>query len=200
MRTIAITLPENATRHEEAVQHFRERGLFVEWLHGFNAHVAGLFTTLPYTKDDPARGGHIIPQRQVGSALSHIMAWNICRFLDDECVMIVEDDADFPEDWIERLTAAFEHTPNDVDILYVGNCNCADKPKELVGGDVFEVKWPFCTHAYIVWKKALPVMLATHRKIWAPVDLSLYFETLPQLKVYTVLPRIVSQRGTPLSP
>ncbi len=200
MRTIAITLPENPFRREEAAQHFRERGLFVEWMLGVNAEKFGLFTTHPYLKDDPVRGGHIIPQRQVGCMLSHYMAWTVCNSLPDEAVMIVEDDADFPEDWIERLKAALDNTPEDADILYVGNCNCADKQKEQIAGEVFDVKYPLCTHAYIVWKKAIPLLLRTQRDAFAPVDISLYYNSLPQLNAYSVLPRIISQRGTPLSP
>ncbi len=200
MRIICLNVPEDTERRVQAEAHFRERGVTVEWMDGINAKVAGLFTTHPYLHNDPERGGHIIPQGQVGVALSHIMAWTVCQFLDDPCVMIVEDDVDFPEDWRERLSGALFSVPKDADMLYVGSCNCADKPTLHIAGDVFEVKWPFCTHAYIVWKKALPVMLATQRKIYAPVDLALYFETLPKLRVYTVLPTIALQRGTPLSP
>lgn len=200
MRIICLHVSEDTDRLVAAVEHFRERGVKVEWLDGINAKVAGLFTTHPYLNDDPKRGGHIIPQRQVGSALSHIMAWTVCRFLDDECVMIVEDDVEFAPDWKPQLAQAMAEVPADADMLYVGSCNCDDKPKTRIKGNVWEVKWPFCTHAYIVWKKALPIMLATHRKIYAPIDLSLYFETLPHLRVYTVLPTIMLQRGTPLSP
>ncbi|MFA6241945.1 MAG: glycosyltransferase family 25 protein, partial [Candidatus Hydrogenedentales bacterium] len=187
-------------RREEAIQHFRERGLYVEWMFGINAEATGLITTKPYRSDDPSLG-FLLPPRKVGCFLSHYMAWTICNHLDDDPIMIVEDDADFPEDWIERVQLALEHVPEDADMLYIGNCNCADKPKDQISGEIFEVRYPFCTHAYVVWKKALPVLLASQRgELSAPIDLSLYYKSYPKLRVYTVLPRIVAQRGTPLSP
>jgi hypothetical protein len=200
MRTIALTVPENKVRRDEAAAHFRERGLFVDWMWCINAELCGLQTTNRYKRDDLPGDGVPIIQKHVGIALSHYMAWTACNLLDDAAVMIIEDDADFPEDWIARLSAALENTPRDVDMLYVGNCCCADKPKELIAGEVFEVKWPFCNQAYIIWKKAIPVLLATQRSITGNMDLALYFDTLPKLRVYSVLPRIVAQRGTPLAP
>ena len=95
---------------------------------------------------------------------------------------------------------ALNHTPEDVDLLFVGNCNCADKPQEQVSGPVFDVRYPFCNHAYIVWKKALQTLLSTQRTLSANMDLDLYFNTYPKLRVYSVLPSVIAQRGTPLSP
>jgi hypothetical protein len=49
-------------------------------------------------------------------------------------------------------------------------------------------------------KKALPVLLDVHQKIWASLDIAMEYESLPKLRVYTILPRMVNQRATPLPP
>lgn len=200
-RTLCLTLPETPERTAGARKHFADMGVEgVEYVDGICAKSFGVFTTHPYLHDDPKRGGCIIPQQQVGCMLSHYLLWSACRLLNEERVFILEDDAEFPVGWQERLARALADTPADADLLFVGSCCTADKPKTLVRGEVWEVKWPLATHAYVVWRKALPVLLETQRDVYAPVDLALYFKTLPRLRVYTVLPRIVSQRGTELHP
>lgn len=204
MRTLCLTLPETPERTDGARKHFADMGLMrlrPEFFHGICAKSFGLFTTHPYLVDDPKRGGSIIPQRQVGCMLSHYMLWSALNLIQDEGIFLVlEDDAEFPADWDARFWEALNNVPEDADMLFIGSCCTADKPKTPVKGDVWEVKWPLATHAYVVWRKALPALLATQRDVYAPVDLALYFKTLPQLRVYTVLPRIVAQRGTELSP
>ena len=61
-------------------------------------------------------------------------------------------------------------------------------------------RWPQCGHSVIIAKKALPTMLRTQRKVWAPLDISLMLDTLPLLKTYCVLPRICSQFNTIIPP
>lgn len=201
MRTFCLTLPETPERTEGAVKHFADMGVpGVEYIQGIHAQTFGLFTTHPYLHDDPKRGGCIVPQRQVGCALSHYMLWTALSLLPDERYFVLEDDAEFPAGWRARAEDALQDVPKDADLLFLGSCCTADKPKEQIRDEVWEVKWPLATHAYVVWKKALPVLLATQRDVYAPVDLALYFKTLPKLRVYTVLPRIVSQRGTELHP
>ncbi len=202
MKAFCITLPETPERTAAAKAHFAERGVDgITFVDGIHAETFGLYTTHPYLIDDPKRGGHIIPQRQVGCMLSHFMLWTALSLLDEAGpFLILEDDAEFSEDWAARLNWALKNTPSDVDLLYIGSGLTEDKPKTQVAFNVWEVMYPLCTHAYIVWKKALPVLLSTQRDIWAPVDLSLYFRSLPLLKVYTVLPRIVSQRNMEIAP
>ncbi len=201
MKTFCITLPETPERTAEARVHFEHYDVDAEFYTGIHAATFGLFTTHPYLHDDPKRGGHIIPQRQVGCTLSHISLWSALTLIEQEHqFFILEDDAEFHAGWQDQLAAALRDTPADADMLYVGSCCCADKPQTHVKGNVWDVRWPLCNHSYVVWAKALPTLLATQRDVYAPIDIALYFKTLPQLRVYTVLPRLISQRGTPLHP
>lgn len=200
MRTICISPPEEPERRKVAERHFNERGLGVSFFDGIHAQAQGLFTTHPYLQDNPVGGGVIIPQCKVGCYLSHYTAWLACSLLPDDKFLILENDAEFPADWKDRLAHAFADTPDDADMLFIGSCNTADKPKRQISGTVFAVEWPMASHAYIVWDKAIPVLLSTMRDVYGPVDLVLILSAFPKLHVYTVLPRIVDQRGMNLLP
>lgn len=211
MRTVCITVSgaysraaapgdrhPNAT--EAAAKHFADVGLKTEFFVGVNAPHLGLETKLAYEVDNPGSGFNI-GQRCVGCWLSHRTLWAALMLLPEDYFLVLEDDAKFSEGWSLRLEKALIHAPPDWDMIYVGSCCTSDKPQKHIGGDVFEVKYPMCTHGYLVRKKALPVLIETQdaAKLYAPIDISLVFHSLEKLRVYTVLPQIVDQWGTTLS-
>lgn len=113
--------------------------------------------------------------------------------------MVIEDDVDFPANWNRMLEEAMVHGP-DFDLMLIGSCNTEGKPKKHLGGPIWIVDGPQCTHAYIVTKSAARRLIEQQRKIYAPIDLALLERSYPHLKVLTVLPRIASQRGTSIQP
>ncbi len=236
VKTFCITLPETPGRHAAAEAHFKERGVDVRFIYGINAKKFGLLTHHFYEVDHPGTG-YTINAKHTGLNLSHQLMWSICKEIDDDKFLILEDDAEFPVDWKPRMEQAIADAPAETDMLFVGSCNCGDKPREHIKGDVFRIgkqpisfpmacaagcEWlptskverdtphyaapteiafgPTCTHAYIVYRKALEKLLLTQRDIWAPIDLALIFRSFPHLNVYTVLPRICGQRGQEIAP
>lgn len=201
MRAFVITCPELPESRKAAEAHFASRGLAPDYIRGIHAKTFGILSTHPYELDHPGQGW-LIDFKSVGLYLSHYLVWSILEHVVGDQFMVLEDDAEFPlfKEWSTRLRNALAHTPLDFDLLYIGSCNCMDKPMTRVGGEVFKVDYPQCTHAYVVMKKALPVLLDTHRDVNAPIDISMVLNSLPKLKVYTVLPRIVGQRNTTINP
>lgn len=199
MRTLCITLPETPERTARVKSHFAERGVDATYIDGVHGRSFGLLTAHPYERDHPG-SGYVVGYKHVGLCLSHYCAWVAASCLGDEFVMVTEDDCRFPDDWKPRLAAALVDTPNNADMLFIGSCNCADKPTEPVAGQVFDVRYPMCTHAYIVWKRALPMLLETQRRIYCPIDIALILHSFPMMKVYTVLPRIADQFEMTLNP
>lgn len=200
MRTFCLTLPEKPQRTAKAKDHFNALTVRnVEFFDAIHAEKAGLATIHPYEVDHPG-SGFKMGFGPTGCMLGHYMLWGALNLLWDEHFLILEDDAKFPEDWHTRFTQAMNDTPPDFDMLYVGSCCCAGRPQTQIKGEVWEVKYPLCTHAYIVAKKALPILLKAHRKFWAPIDIAMTMESHPQMKVYTVLPRIVEQFDTVIPP
>lgn len=195
--TFCITLPEIPLRRIVSEAHFREVMLEARFFDGIHAERMGLKTVFPYEVDNPG-SGYNMGFGRVGCWLSHYMLWSALNLMWDDLFLILEDDVKLPPDWGARMLQSLRDVPKDFDMLFLGSCCCEGKPKELIAGEVFKVEYPLCTHAYIVARKALPVMLSTQRKCYAPIDISLSFHTMPQLKVYTVLPRIAEQFNTNL--
>jgi GR25 family glycosyltransferase involved in LPS biosynthesis len=194
MKCFFISLPETPKRTQRANEHFESIGLDVQFVQGIHAKTFGLLTSHTYDFDHPESGYHI-PAKHVGLCLSHYVAWSVCAALTDEMFIIMEDDVLFEEAWKERLDKALADVPKDWDMLFIGSCNCQDKPSIHCSGEVFEIKWPMCTHCYAVTKKGIQILLETQRDIFAPIDLALIHRSFEKMKVYTIIPRICSQFG-----
>jgi hypothetical protein len=153
----------------------------------------------PYEYDAPGSGWNIGP-KSVSLLVSFQMFWKAALYMPDDYFLFIEFDAKFHPDWLKRTEQALRDVPSDFDFLFLGSCCCNSAPKTHVKGEVFEVKWPMCNHAQIIAKKALPVLLRTQRRFYAPVDISLAFHSFPHLKIYTMLPRCAEQFDTQIAP
>lgn len=200
MRTVCICLPEYPEQIEKAKAHFDAVGLTdYEFLWGINAPVAGLATSHVYERDHPGSGFRM-GAKPTGIWLSHWIAWNVLMRYPDDRFLILETDAMFHDGWQVKLGQALNDAPSNFDFLHIGHCCMEGHPREHVAGDVYESKHAQCTHGYIVARKCFPLLLRTLRKVWAPIDVQLQLECFPHLLTYAVMPRIVSQHGTVLSP
>ncbi len=198
IRALVLTVQEMPEKTDFIQGHFKERGIEAENFNCFSAALSGLNTSHLYTVDDPS--GWNIGGKAVANWCSQYMLWNAMLYMPESHFLQLEWDAKFPPDWKAATEDALRNTPTDFDLLYIGSCCAQGKESTHHGGKVYTVKWPMCNHATIIAKKALPIMLSTQRKCYAPMDLGMMFHTLDNLKVYTVLPRIVDQFDTFLHP
>lgn len=197
-RPFLVTLQEEPEKTARIMAHFKDVGLEPEVFNGIHAVQSGLYTKHTYDIDKPGSGWRI-PEVNVANWLSFYMLWAALNMQPDSHFLTLEWDAKFDPKWKDRLQAVLQHLPKDFDMLFLGSCCTWDKVRtQIHGSELWEVKWPMCGHATIVAKKALPVLLATQRKCYAPMDISIMFHTLPLLKVYTILPRMVDQFNTKL--
>lgn len=200
MKRVCLCLPEYPEKIEAARQHFEEAGLGeVEFFWGINAEVAGLATSHPYEIDHPGTGFKM-GTKATGIWLGHVMLWASVIRESCEHIMVLETDAQFLPGWEDKLNEALRIVPSNFDFLHIGHCCVEGHPRTHVGGDVWESKRPLCTHAYIVRRAVIPFLLKTVRKCYAPIDCQLVLEVFPHLNCYAVIPRLVDQFGTVLSP
>lgn len=194
MKTFCITLPERPEEKERARKHFEERGMTVQFIDGINAEVFGLRTEHTYDFDNPGTDYHI-GAKDVGLFLSHYAAWIACSTHDDDLFLILEADALLVENWKERLDSCLERAKKlgNFDIMYIGSCHCLDKHKSQLDDDLWNVMYPLCTHAYVVTKRGIEILLRTQRDCYASIDCALMQRSLPHMEVLTVLPRIADQ-------
>jgi Glycosyltransferase family 25 (LPS biosynthesis protein) len=207
VRTVCITLHDGgysrihgtARTSESAAQHFAERGVApVQFYWGLHAERLGVDTKKTYDLNFPGLG-LTIGARPTGCWLSHRSLWAALLLFPEDAFLILEDDAKFPENWHERTERALADVPQDWDLLFIGSCCAMDKERSHVAGDVWAVH-PFCTHAYLVRRKALDVLIRTQDAVgcYAPIDVSLALHSMPALKTFACLPRIVDQFHTEL--
>lgn len=200
MKTICLCLPEYPEAIEKAKAHFEASGLTdVEFIWGINAPVAGLATSHCYDLDHPGTNFKM-GAKPTGIWLAHIIAWSVAMQFSDEYIMVLETDAQFHDGWKEKLEESVKIAPSNADFIYPGSCCTEGHERTWVGGDVWECKHVQCTHCYIVRRAVLPFMLKTIRKCYAPIDIQMQLECFPHLKVYAILPRIVSQFNTVIPP
>jgi hypothetical protein len=206
IRPFVMVVPEYPEKTAFIQSHLKSVGIEAENFNGFCAvnpqtkqPLSGLRTVHPYELDAPGSGWNI-GQKPVSLWVSFYMLWSAMNLLPEEHFWQLEWDCKFPASWRGRVECALRDAPPDFDLLFVGSCCCQGAPTTNIKGDVFEVKYPQCGHCIIIAKKALPVMLRTQRKVYAPLDISLKLHTLPLLKCYTVLPRIAEQFDTVIPP
>ncbi len=193
MNRFVITLRETPEREQACRRHLSDVSFHdAEFFYGINAVKWGLTTTHPYEVDHPGTG-YIMPRKHVGLHLSHWILWQLALRSHEDFTSIMEDDVSLAGDWRPRLNAIVRSAPPDWDILLLGHCNAANKPATHVSGQLFDVRYPQCTHWYLVRKKALPILLETQEKVWAPIDLALIFNSYPKLKVLAAIPRLAAQ-------
>lgn len=196
IKTIAITLSERPEERARLEQHLNERGVSnVHYMNGINAEVFGLKTEHTYEYDNPGTDYHI-GAKDVGNVMSHYMAWTVAAALPHDLFLIVEGDVVLVEDWYARIVEALNDADDvmpDWDIMYVGSCHCLGKPKTRLKGDLWDVKYPLCTHAYLLTRKAVKHLIISQRDVYAAIDCALMQRSLPDMKVLTVLPRIADQ-------
>lgn len=220
--------PEWVQRFKDGLAHFKEQGFTPYCFPGIHSVKFGIQGTRKYMRDAWTRirakyTGQKLPEVMpvelkeqfkigdgfYGAYLSHYMMYNIMMALPFEYFMVLEDDCRFLEGWKEKLQQALKDVPSDFDFLFVGSSDAENKEPIRVGeSDVYHFPnregkpdyFPQTGHAYIVSKRALPIMIATQRDTADPIDISLIYETFPLLNVYVVLPRLAIQENTKLNP
>ena len=206
VRPFVMVVPEYPEKTEFIQAHLKSVGIEAEEFNCLCAYdpktkapVCGLRTMHPYEVDAPGSGFNIGP-KSVALLVSFQMFWCASQYMAEDYFLFLEWDAKFQPDWKERTEAALRDVPPDFDFLFLGSCCCMDRPRTQIKGDVWEVKYPMCNHAQIIAKKAMPTLLSTQRKFYAPADISLAFHAFPHLKVYAILPRCVDQFDTQIPP
>lgn len=195
VRAFVVTLQELPQKTQFIQNHFREMGLQAENFNGVNANISGLKTEHCYDLDNPGSNWNI-GAKPVATWMSFYMLWSAMLYMPESHFLTLEWDAKFHPDWKARTIRALDDVPKDFDLLLLGSCCTKNPRKQHVNGEVWQVQWPMCGHATVVAKKAIPVLLETQRKVYAPLDISLALHTFPKLKVYTVLPRVADQFDT----
>jgi len=194
---ISINRHEPIPKYEATKKHLEEEGIQFETFLGLDSKKCRL---LPVDTFDTDRKGDKISNYHIIGHLTHYMMWKTLSHLPEDAFWVLEYDAIMAPGWREQFDSAMAVLPDDWDIVFLGSCCTQDRPTKHIGNNLYEVKWPMCGHAMMYRKKGLLVLLDIHQKIWGPLDIALFTDSLPLLRVYTILPRIATQLDTTLLP
>jgi GR25 family glycosyltransferase involved in LPS biosynthesis len=87
---------------------------------------------------------HELSNGQIGCMFSHFKLWKHIIDNNIEIAIIFEDDVHFHPDWSKISPIYFSETPNDFDVIFIGN-QIGNYNTSLVTNQAC-----YCTHAYVV--------------------------------------------------
>lgn len=192
-RVFVLTVNRHIQRFTDTAAHLDDIGMEWERFNGFDNQLCRL---LPMDSFDLDRVGEKIGIKHVAATLSHYSIWKLMSYSTDDMFWVLEYDVRMVEGWEAEYERAMSVMPEDWDVVFLGSCCCKGRDTTHIGENVYEVKYPLCGHALCYRKKALPVLLHEHQTIRMPLDVALYYQSFPKLRVYTILPPIVEQHGT----
>ena len=194
-KIFCLTLKDTPKRKDYAKNHFKQFGLDVEFFEGINGDKFGLKTTIPYKDDNPDGPDYFIKQGRIGCLLSHYMLWQTLWHLPYEEILILEDDAFLCENFQEKFLEFKKDLPDDWQYVFVGHCCLPPNEYQIKVTDniITTTHPPMCTHAYMIKKSSIPVLLDTNHQAWAAVDIQIQKKTLKILKHYVFMPPLIEQ-------
>lgn len=194
-RTFVLTVNRRIACFDKTAAHLDAMGIKWERFDGIDNQICRL---TPVDTFDLDRAGEKIAPKHICAQLSHYMLWKVMLYLPQDIFWVLEYDAVMVPDWQVQYDRAMSVMPADFDLCFLGSCCYRHLPKRHIGQNLYEVRHPLCGHGICYRKKALPVLLNAHQKFFAPLDIAMAQDSLPKLRVYTILDPIVNQLNTPL--
>lgn len=191
MKTFCITLSETPDRRAGAEAEFARAGLDVTFYRGIHGENWGLRTAIEPTPGFPLKPGHI------GLNLTHWSLWQHIWLSGHEEAIVFEDDATLCENFQKELATSAAALPGGWQFAFVGYCCGDDKPQHRVNDRVSAIHWPMCTHAYVVRRSALPILMDHCNVAEFPIDIQLTNRVFSQHKLscWCFTPQLATQRA-----
>jgi len=196
-RTFVLTVNRPIKRFDDTARHLDEQGIKWEPFIGMDNKICRLQALDTFDFD---RAGERLEAKHVAATLTHYLLFKVMQYQSDESFWALEFDVRMVEGWREQYEEAMSVLPDDWDIVYLGSCCCEGRETFPVSKNLYDVRYPLCGHAIQYRKKCLATLLDIHQKINMPLDIAMYHLSLPKLRCYTILPRIVDQDGSFLPP
>lgn len=194
-KTWVLTVDRHIARFEVTAKHLDELG--VNW-HRFDGYDNERCKLSPVMTFDLDRAGERIGSKHIAATLSHMAIWYVQLYQPDDSFIVYEYDVELAPDWRTQFNRAMKVMPDDWDVIMLGSGCRAGRETKHIAENVYEIKYPLAGHAIMYRKKALPVLIREHQRIYQPLDIAMFMQSFPLLRVYTIVEPIANQRGTPL--
>jgi GR25 family glycosyltransferase involved in LPS biosynthesis len=187
--------------------HLEEKGISATYWKGFHGNTWGIDTRKEYESGHRISPGHVGLNLGIWALWQHISLTRQNVFVDPtDAVIILEDDAVVPENFLAQvgdLQIRLNYDFPDWDLVFLGLAETEPhiwhKVTERIGrpnSPLCRLDSPFGTHAIMLRRRALPVLLEHMAVAHKNLDQQLYERVLKpgHLKWCAVLPSIVTQR------
>lgn len=196
-KIFCITLKNTPKRREHAAKYFENHNLDVEFFEGIHGETFGLKSTIPCNQDHNYNNtdNYYIGNGRVGCFLSHYMLWKTLSYLPYDEILILEDDCLLCDDFVTKFNYYKSQLPEDWQYVFVGHCCLSDDNQKITINEniITTVIPPLCTHAYLIKKSSIPILLDTNDRVWTAIDIQIQLKSLKQLKHYIFMPQLVNQ-------
>jgi len=137
--------------------------------------------------------GHNLRSTSIANQLSHEKIWKIA-YESKKNILILEDDVQLCKNFKEKLLDIKSKLPEDWQYCFIGHC-CLNKENFMhVDDGIIQTEHPpLCTHAYMIKKSALSVLIETNSIAWSHIDIQIQKRSLPHLNYYVLDPPLAEQ-------
>lgn len=196
-KTWVLTVDRPIARFDVTAKHLDEMGVKWEKFTAFDNQICKLSPVMTFDLD---RAGERIGAKHIAATLSHMAIWFVQLYQPDDSFIVYEYDVELVPDWREQYERAMSVMPDDWDVIFLGSGCRTGRDTKHIAENVYEIKYPLAGHAMMYRKKALPTLIREQQKIYQPLDIGLFYQAFPKLRVYTIVEPIANQRGTYLPP
>lgn len=122
---------------------------------------------------------------------SHLRLINKLKNEESNYFLILEDDVEVCDNFIEKLERIINELPKEWELLFLGGWNVGDKTKYCEGIDI--ANKVYCMHAYMIKSELIDKLINKFSSRIYKVDV-LLAELLPEINSYICNPTIAWQR------
>lgn len=197
MPTYIIGCDEMPERKQFALNQLKENNINFTYWRGLYGRTSGLSTTLVHNYWPDGKPYYINPS-MISLSLNHLFLYQHCLTNNYEQVVILEDDFQLENGWRNRMATMLSCLPKDYDMVYLGWLYEGHKRKYKHVVDCLYNEVDDCifgTHAMLISNKGLKILAETNRSYDKPLDVSIYFKSLPKMKYFVCHPSIITQKS-----
>jgi GR25 family glycosyltransferase involved in LPS biosynthesis len=191
MKTFVITLP---SRKEYIQEECSKHNLEIEIFDAIIGKSLGLIP-IKYNKLEFPQLDVKMSLGSVGCALSHYLLWNLLKYLPNEEFLILEDDCIFCENFSSKFKSIYSSLPSDWEMAYVGWIKYGYDITPVHVNEGLSIRIPSATHAYMIKKSAIPILINSLHPLSSPIDLHIINNALKKLKYYVFDPSLIEQNS-----
>lgn len=195
--TYLISCDEFAERKKEAFKALERANVKFNYWRGLHGVSSGIATTKVYNYHNNGMPYYISPGA-TSLIINHLFLYQHCLSNQYEQVVILEDDVQFEEGWQDKMKNMLLELPKNYDLVYLGWLHEGHERKYEHYKHCLYNKINDCifgTHALLISRKGLKILIETLRVIEKPLDIQIYEKSIPHMNYFLCFPSIVTQKS-----